>query len=557
MPVRAPAFPPLDWLHTPDGRPVTLADLRGRVVVLDVWTAGCINCLHLLPQLHDAARRLPPDVVFLGVHSGKFPAERRPERLAAACARLGVHHPVANDRQFRAWREWAVRGWPTVAVLDPRGYVVHQQAGELRADAVVALVTRERDAARADGTLDLAPRWLDAAHGEPSAADASTGASLRFPEGVAVSTDAATVRAVSAPGSADVELPADAPVACAVADTAHHRLLLGLLHRRTARLVVTRVVGRTGRTTTDVARDAACFRDPADAASPVATPDAFRARADGPADVATFDAPRGIAFGRDADGRPVLWVAGAGNHALRAVDLATGTVRTVAGTGARAMGAAERAAGALASPWAVSVRRAPAGDVVDVAMAGTHQLWTHDVRTGRTAPSVGGRGEALRDGSAPDALLAQPMAVVASPDGARVWWADAESSALRTLAVARADADDAVGTLVGTGLFEFGDADGVGDAVRLQHPQGLALAPDGRLLVADTYNDALKWCEPATRTVTTLARGLHGPTALAVVGAGPDAVALVCDTDASRLVLVRLADGEARVVRIDLVGASR
>jgi hypothetical protein len=259
--------------------------------------------------------------------------------------------------------------------------------------------------------------------------------------------------------------------------------------------------------------------------------------------VARFDAPRGLAFGRDAEGRAVLWVADTGHHALRAVDPDTGHVRTVAGTGVRAFTAAERAAGALASPWALAVLARGGRERVVVAMAGTHQLALFDPADGRVRPMAGGRGEDVRDGPPLEALFAQPMAVAA--DGDRVWSADAEASAVRELALAGAGA---VRTLVGTGLFDFGDADGEGDTVRLQHAQGVARADDGRLVVADTYNDALKWCDPATRRVTTLARGLREPTAVAVAGAH----ALVADTGAHRVAVVGLDDGVVRPLAVEL-----
>jgi sugar lactone lactonase YvrE len=132
---------------------------------------------------------------------------------------------------------------------------------------------------------------------------------------------------------------------------------------------------------------------------------------------------------------------------------------------------------------------------------------------------------------------------IAARDGA-LWFADAESSAVR-----RADLDPAgaVTTLVGTGLFDFGDVDGVGDVVRLQHPQGLATAPDGRLLVADSYNDALKWLDPATRLVTTWVRGLSEPTGVAI---GRD-LAYVADTNAHRIAVVSLATGAVETLAIE------
>ena len=161
----------------------------------------------------------------------------------------------------------------------------------------------------------------------------------------------------------------------------------------------------------------------------------------------------------------------------------------------------------------------------------------------------GGRGEGLSDGAPPDALLAQPAGL--ATEGDRLWWTDAESSAVRTTRLAAlgvrheaAGAAAGVDTLVGTGLFDFGLADGEGDAARLQHPQGVAWVPGpeaagGRLLVADSYNDALRWLDPATRRVETWRDGFAEPGGVAVAGG----LAYVADTNAHRVAVVELATG--------------
>jgi DNA-binding beta-propeller fold protein YncE len=186
-------------------------------------------------------------------------------------------------------------------------------------------------------------------------------------------------------------------------------------------------------------------------------------------------------------------------------------------------------------------------------MAGTHELWRLDVGTGAAGPVAGGRGEGLVDGPPGDALLAQPAGL--ATDGRRVWWTDAESSAVREVSPAAlgvrheaGSAEASVRTLVGTGLFDFGLADGEGDAARLQHPQGLAwVAPGegagdaaaGRLLVADSYNDALRWLDPRTRQVETWRDGFAEPGGVAVAGG----LAYVADTNAHRVAVVELATG--------------
>ena len=420
--------------------------------------------MHVLPQVRELEQRFPDDVVVVGVHSGKFLAERVTARIREAALRYGVHHAVVNDRQFRVWRSFAVRAWPTLAVVDPAGYVLGLHAGEFTAAKVAPVVERllaERTAGRVPAPA-VSPVPHEAALDPPAAAPGV----LRYPGKVAVSGER-----------------------IAVADTGHHRVLVGTLVDGGRGMRVERVVGG----------DAAGY---ADGAAP------------------RFDAPQGLAFG---DG--TLYVADAGSHTVRAVDLATGSTRTVAGNGCQLRTARDLAAGALASPWDLAL----VGDTLYVAMAGVHQLWA--VRTDGTSLRVhaGARGEDIRDAPLAEALLAQPMGLAAY--GGRLYFADAETSAVRA---ADLDAAGGVRTIVGTGLFDFGDADGAGDDARLQHPQGVAVHPSGRLLVADAYNDALKWVHPETREALTWVRGLHEPGGLAI----GDGLVYVADTNAHRIALV-------------------
>lgn len=153
MAVRAPDFrPDLDWINT-GGRTFSLADFRGRVLLLDFWTYGCINCIHMIPELAEVVRRFPEEVVVVGVHSGKYVNERVSENIARACQRLGVHHPVLNDRQFRTWREYAVNAWPTLVEISPDGYVIGTRRGEVTADQLTPPLERAIEEARAKGTL--------------------------------------------------------------------------------------------------------------------------------------------------------------------------------------------------------------------------------------------------------------------------------------------------------------------------------------------------------------------------------------------------------------------
>jgi sugar lactone lactonase YvrE len=422
--------------------------------------------------LREIEQRFPDSVAVVGVHSGKYTTERDSRRIRDASIRLGAAHPVLNDRQFRVWRAYAVRAWPTLVAIDPRGSVVGMHAGEFTADAVAPFIERVLAESRADGSLleGRAEHTADVSSIAPGL--------LAFPGKVALRGDR-----------------------IAIADSGHHRVLLGRLDERARTMRVERVVG-TG---------TAGFADGAQAA---------------------FRNPQGLAFGEDA-----LYVADAGNHAVRAISLGTGDVHTLAGTGRQLRTATDRAAGALSSPWDLAL----VGGSLHIAMAGVHQLWALDLAGGHCAAWVGSGAEELHDAPHSAAALAQPMGLARAGESLVV--ADAESNAVRVVDL---DASGAVRTVVGTGLFDFGDVDAAGDAARLQHPQGVAVGTDGRWLVCDSYNDSLRWLDPSSREITTWVRGLHEPGGVAL----SDRAAYVADTNAHRIVVVDLAS--ARMTPLEI-----
>ena len=159
-------------------------------------------------------------------------------------------------------------------------------------------------------------------------------------------------------------------------------------------------------------------------------------------------------------------------------------------------------------------------------MAGTHQLWVlhlaADPRDNTVAVLAGTSAEGIRDGAAHDAWFAQPSGLAASADGRRLWVADSETSALRSLTLDRATGFE-VTTHVGQGLFDFGHRDGAADQALLQHPLGVTVLPDGSVAVSDTYNGAVRRFDPVTGEVGTLATGLREPSdAVVEVDGGAD-----------------------------------
>jgi thiol-disulfide isomerase/thioredoxin len=229
------------------------------------------------------------------------------------------------------------------------------------------------------------------------------------------------------------------------------------------------------------------------------------------------------------------------HHQLRGISLGSGKVRVLAGDGTQWMqgDGTDR----LSSPWDVAWW----GDRVWVAMAGIHQLWTFDPRTGSVAVAAGTTNEGLLDGPLPEAWFAQTSGL--APAGDRLWIADSETSSLRWVT-----ADGQVHTAVGTGLFDFGFRDGpVGQAL-LQHPLGVTVLPDGSVAVCDTYNGAVRRFDPATGEMSTLAADLAEPSGAYVVP-GDDPHLVVVESGAHRLTRVALGgagtatDGFAHTTR--------
>jgi len=423
--------------------------------------------------LRELEARYQESLAVIGVQSGKYITERETPRILDASIRLDAIHPTLNDRQFRVWRAYAVRAWPTLVAIDPAGRVIGMHAGEFTAEALVPFIDRTLAEARSAGTLVEGELRL-----EPDPPTIAPG-ELAFPGKVAL--DGRRL---------------------AIADSGHHRVLVGTLDDSGLHLRIERVIGD----------GTAGYRD---------------------GDAPRFRHPQGLDFRGDA-----LYVADAGNHSVREISVVTGATRTIAGTGRQLRTQRDLDAGALSSPWDLCI----ADDQVHVAMAGIHRLWTIHLDTGAAAPSSGTGAEALHDGPHSEAALAQPMGICVAGD--TIAFADSESSAIRL-----ADLDPAGGvrTVVGTGLFDFGDVDGVGDDARLQHPQGIAAAEDGRLLVCDSYNDSLRWVDPSSRAVTTWVRGLHEPEGLAL----DDRFVYVADTNAHRIVVVNRADGGIQPLAIE------
>jgi thiol-disulfide isomerase/thioredoxin len=401
--------------------PLTLAALRGRVVLLDFFTESCINCIHVLEELRELERQFGDDLLVIGIHSPKFPHEHDHEAVVRAVERLGITHPVLDDPELRTWSAYAVTAWPTLVLIDPEGYIAHQVSGEGQIGFLAQGIATLLDAHGAKGTLVRGPRPV-----VPSDPPPRTG--LRYPGKVAHDPERGLL---------------------AVSDTGHHRIVL--------------------------LDGAGAVRDIIGTGEP--------ARRDGSFGDAALQSPQGVTFWRGS-----LWIADTGNHRLRRADLETRELHTVGGP--------------LRSPWDVAPY---ADDILVIAMAGTHQLWGYDPNYDRTGVVAGSGREGLLDGPAVQADLAQPSGVASL--GRLLGFVDAETSSLRVLAPADRGGVE-VATVVGSGLFEWGDRDGSIGEARLQHPTGIAALPRG-FVVSDTFNHRLRSVHMETGVVATIAG--HSP----------------------------------------------
>ncbi|TQJ59241.1 thiol-disulfide isomerase/thioredoxin [Arthrobacter sp. SLBN-83] len=523
--VRASELVGRNWLNT-GGKTLDLEALRGKIVLLDFWTFCCINCLHVLDELRPLEQQYSDVLVTVGVHSPKFEHEADPVALAAAVERYEIHHPVLDDPELDTWKAYTARAWPTLVVIDPEGYIVAHLSGEGHADGLAVLIPELIAEHEAKGTLHRGSG--------PYVAPEATSGTLRFPGKALFLPPGRGSTAVA--GTSDDGTPAGAAAAVAaekgswlVTDTGHHRLVeLG----------------------TDFETVLATFGS------------GTKGYADGPAAGETasaqFNEPQGLVLLPEdvaAKAGYDVVIADSVNHRLRGLSLTDGKASTLAGNGIQRLletGPArvdEEGAGfsgslgndpldvALSSPWDVVWSRKL--NAVVVAMAGTHQIFSFDPVTGAVSIIAGNGLEGLLDGPAHESWFAQSSGLAEDADG-NVWVADSETSALRKLVIAD-DGAITVESAVGKGLFDFGFRDGPAAEARLQHPLGVTVLPDGSVAIADTYNGAVRRYDPASGTVSTLARGLAEPSDVIVdhtQSAGSEPLLVVVEANKHQLVYV-------------------
>ena len=417
--------PGLPWLNVE--RPLTFDDLQGKMVILDFWTYGCINCIHVLADLKRLEEKYGHQLLVIGVHTPKFDNEKNLETVRNIVVRYGIDHPVVNDVDSMLATKYGMRAWPTRVLIDPAGTVLGRVTGEGRYELFDETIGQllEEHAAILDTTP--IPHKLER-------------------EQLALSL-------LAAPGKI-----AASDQYVAISDTLHHRVILVDHQGKIQRIIGGKEAGNK----------------------------------DGGAGTARFNSPQGLVFGKQG-----LYVADTANHLIRYIDLEKFTVSTVAGNGAldrRRGGEYDARDVGLASPWGLALQ----DDYLYIAMAGSHQIWRYDTRSKRIKPYAGSGREGIADGGLATATFSQPSGL--SINNEWLYIADAEDSAVRRIDLR----NEQVETIIGTGLFDFGDRDGSFAQAKLQHVLGIVAYSKDRLFIADTYNHKLKSVDLLDGSVTTL-----------------------------------------------------
>ena len=475
--IRAPELPEnLEWFNT-QGEPVTLAQLRGKVVLLNFWTYCSINCMHVLDDIAWLEKRYPDSLAVIGIHSPKFLNERKSANLQKAINRYYIRHPVVNDAKHHVWKEYGIKAWPSIIYIDPEGYVVGLMRGEAKRKQLDKMIQQSIADAEANKTLHRS-RFAIRLKPEPSL-------DLKFPGKIIVNEERMFI-----------------------SDSGHNRVIECMTNGRIVQVYGSGVEGLI----------------------------------DGPDNAAAFDSPQGLAHVDN-----FLYVADAGNHAIRKIDLITREVSTIAG-----MGTLGRVKGfdiyhdplsvPLDSPWDLEYE---AGHLY-IAMAGSHQIWSMDLNNNIIRVWAGTGHEDLVDGVVHEANLAQPSGLSLGEDIEKtLFFVDAESSSVRGIRVR----DNVVHTITGKGLFDYGDRDGARDTALLQHPMAICYDRQRKALwVADTYNHKLKHIKLFNGVVTTVNQEapLDEPGGMSLHGEG----LYVANTNAHKIVRVDLNSGRMEDIEI-------
>jgi DNA-binding beta-propeller fold protein YncE len=477
------------WLNT--DKPLSLAALKGKVVLLDFWTYGCINCIHIIPDLKKLEAKYPKELVVIGVHSAKFKNEKETENIRRIILRYEIEHPVYNDSEFAVWQSYGVRAWPTRVLIDPAGYIIGGVSGEGYYDEIDQTIARVAEEFRKRGELNEEPLKLVLERAKVGDLP------LAFPGKILA--DAANDRLF-------------------IADSNHNRIVVTKLD---GTLIDT--IGTADAGATDGAFDKASFYRPqglalngdslyvADTENHLIRRIDLKARTvetvagtgkqtreyppkGGPARTTALSSPWDLQLvGR------TLYIAMAGPHQIWKLDLDNNAVAIFAGSGREARLDGSLTDSGFAQPSGIAAIE----NTLYVADSESNIIRAIDITGGTVKTLVGGDlfefGDV--DDTGDEVRLQHPLGIV--PAGDKLLIADTYNHKIKELDPKRRR----VVSLFGTG--KPGQADG--SSPSFYEPGGLTVA-NGKLYVADTNNHAIRVVDLKTKQASTLPiKGLTPP----------------------------------------------
>lgn len=490
--IDAPEFPEgLTWLNVET--PLRIADLKGKIVLLDFWTYGCINCIHIIPELKRLEAQYPNELVVIGVHSAKFDNEGVTENIRQIVQRYGVQHPIVNDADFVIWQNYSVRAWPSLYLIDPTGKVVGRHEGEGVYEVIAPVLSTMVEEYGAAGLLDETPLPL-------------------APE-IAKMTDTP----LSFPGKV---LADEAGNRLFIADSGHNRIVVARLDN----FEVQQVIGSGEAGLVDGDFQTASFNTPqgmalVDNTLYVADTNNHAIRAvdldagtvtriagtgqkaefslrEGPADSLSLRSPWDLTF---YDG--ILYIAMAGSHQLWSLNLETGELALFAGNGAEELIDAARKDAELAQPSGVATdgtyvyfADSESSSIRRAAIAEEGQVETIVGPVNEPQGRLFAFGDV--DGEFDQVRLQHPLGVTLDDSGL-LYIADTYNNKIKVI-----DPDAKTSTTF-AGSATGGYFDGSGEEALFDEPGGLDYS-NGKLYVADTNNHAIRIVDTATQAVSTL-----------------------------------------------------
>jgi thiol-disulfide isomerase/thioredoxin/DNA-binding beta-propeller fold protein YncE len=480
------ARPGLEWFNV--SAPIPIAKLRGRLVILDFWTEGCINCIHIIATLRRLEERYPDQVVVIGVHSPKFAHEKDASSVKDAIRRYEIKHPIIHDPKMTIWAAYGVHAWPTLAIVGPAGNLLGLVPGEPDPDKLIGAIG------------DLLAKYSSAGSLKPARLVLQP-----LPE---------PKQRFLYPGKLKALPSTGAEKRWVLADGGHNQIVLlddqgqelrrfgsgeiGLLDGPAAKARFNHPQGLTGSTDHIF----------------VADTDNHAIRqidlADGAVTTLAGTGQRGFVLGDPQPGRTTalaspwdlekkgdqVFFANAGSHQLGILDLKTGTVARLAGSGAENLTSGSASDAALAQPSGLSLSEN--GKTLYVADSESSAIRAVSLGLGPSVTTLVGAGLfefGWVNGDFNTARLQHPLGVAA--DGDRILVADTYNSAIRVLDLGQhrvSDFDD--------GAFTCTDS----VCLPTREPAGIVVADSDRILLVDTGNHRIEEYRPSTKSYHTWSR---------------------------------------------------